>query len=134
MLIALEVLETYNLVIDAVDIHNTIGVGLSLTDLYGDTVIDHTRVESCKNTAKYKGGNFVFHMNNKTANHVIISNSFFRYGYNIHEHKYYESSGVYIQIDCSASINITFDNVNLVGNHGINGGNILIIINININT
>ena len=135
MLVALEVLETHSLVIDTIDIHNTVGVGLSLTDLYGDIVINNTRVESSKNSAKFKGGNFAYHcsrsyMSNKITHYVNILNSFFRYGYNIIHSFEPESSGIYMGIYCSANIKITLDNVNLIGNHGINGGNILIIINI----
>ena len=61
---------------------------------------------------------------------LINSNSSFKYGHNIYYHTS-ESSGMNIEIVCSANIKLIFDNVHLVGNNGTDGGNILINININ---
>ena len=126
ILIALDVLETNNTRIDNVNIMNTTGVGLSLIDVYGDTVIDHTTVDLSHGTPTSKGGNFMYYCSrffkhSSRVNHVTVSNSKFRYGCNTYNRS--ESSGIHIKVLCSAQVKIVFKNVHLNGNHGGNGGN-----------
>ena len=131
VLIALEVIRTSNLTLDNVIINNTAGVGLSLTDLHGDSVINKTKVDFSHNTTCCRGGNFAFYCSHNfvtdtaTVHHVNVSNSFFRYGHNTLDTKS-QSSGIMIEISCSANVEITFERVEVQENHDITGGNIFI--------
>ena len=131
-LIGLEVIRTRNLRLNNIDIRDTAGVGLSLTDLYGKNIINNTVVEFSHNTPKSRGGNFAYYCsryygyeNSTVVHQVNISNSSFRYGYNSNN-EISESSGILIEVFCSARIEITFEDVFVVGNHGENGGNIMV--------
>ena len=128
VLIAVEIIETYNLTIYNMVIKETAGVGLQLIDVYGNTVIDHMTIESSHSTSKSKGGNFAYHCNhsNSTIINMIISNSFIRNGSNTYKEKA-ESSGILIDYNfCSATVSIVLDNVYLENNCGQSGGNIMI--------
>ena len=128
-LIAVEISETHNVSINHIVINRTAGVGLELTDLSGDTVINHIAVDSSTSTSTSRGGNFAyhcFHGNNTFPNHVNISNSLFQNGHNSFGYRGF-SSGILIDIDfCSSTTNIVLDSVYLEHNYGKYGGNILI--------
>ena len=126
VLIAVEIIETYNLTI--YNIKETAGVGLELIDLYGNTVMNHMTIESSHSTSKSKGGNFAYHCNhsNSTIINMIISNLFFRNGSNTYSERA-ESSGILIDYNfCSATVSIVLDNVYLENNYGKSGGNAMI--------
>ena len=132
VLTAVEIIELYNLTIFNMVIKETAGVGLQLTDLSGDTVINHVTIDSSHNTSNSKGGNFVYQClqgSHPIVNYVKITNSFFTNGSNAHGEKA-GSSGILIDIYfCSATISIVLDNVHLEGNRGNIGGNIMIYLN-----
>ena len=132
VLTAVEIIESCNLTIFNMVINETAGVGLQLTDLSGDTVINHVTIDSSHNTSNSTGGNFVYQClqgSYAIVNYVKITNSFFTNGSNAHGEKA-GSSGILIDIYfCSATISIVLDNVHLEGNHGKIGGNIMIYLN-----
>ena len=126
VLIAVEIIETYNLTIFNIVIKETAGVGLELIDLYGNTVINHMTIESSHNTSNSKGGNFAYHCRRGNSTIINISNSFIRNGSNTYGEKA-ESSGILIDYNfCSATVSIVLDNVYLEHNYGRSGGNIMI--------
>ena len=130
-LIALEVIEAHHMRMENIDIRYTSGVGLSLIDLSGVTVINSTTVDASYSTSVSRGGNFAYEcfkvaQNESITNYMYIANCEFRHGYNSFGSKA-ESSGIFINIDfCSIITNIVLDNVYLDQNYGNGGGNILI--------
>ena len=126
ILIAVEIIETYNLILFNIVIKETAGVGLQLIDLYGNTVIDHTTIESSHSTSNSRGGNFAYHCRYGNSTIMNILNSFIRNGSNTYSERA-ESSGILIDYDfCSATVSIVLDNVYLEHNYGKTGGNIMI--------
>ena len=119
-------MNTHHLKIYKVHIHGTAGVGLTLTDIYGETNIDHIIVESSYNTTMSRGGNLLYNCSysydsGSNINHVTFTNSAFRYGKNN-----VDGSGIAIGVLCTANIKIELQNIYLVDNVGKSGGNILI--------
>ena len=144
-----------NLTMNNVVISNAGGVGLLAENLYGTSHINDTIIHNSHKThyadshrAHHTDGqNFalycssISHHNGSipAVNTVLINNSHFLNGRccSIDDHDsrefpsswYYngsKASGVYIHIACQTKMNITLNNVTVVGNNGYGGGNVAI--------
>ena len=131
ILVGVGIQQTINIKMDNVNIRNTAGIGLSLSDIYGNSSFNNIKVDYSHSTSSSTCGNFVFHCSywfrNDTVpiNNITVSDSFFTHGSNSYD---FESpgSGIAIEIFCSANVSIVFDNVTLSGNRAKSGGNVWI--------
>ena len=125
-LTAVEIHLIHNMNMSNIYINGTAGYGLSLSDLYGSSVLSNITVESSYSTSNASGGNFVFNCSDDYTSHedamlthsLNVTNSYFRNGYSISS-----SAGIYIYLKCRTKINIIFDTVVLTGNSAYIGGN-----------
>ena len=130
-LVAVDIKQTVNIEMDYVNIQNTAGVGLSLSDIYGNSSFNNIKVDFSHSKHRYKGGNLLLHYSeyfrNDTVlmNNIQVSNSFFRNGTNI-IYSNSPSSGIAIEIFCFANVSILLDNVVVSGNRAGSGGNVWI--------
>ncbi|CAI8024729.1 hypothetical protein GBAR_LOCUS14346 [Geodia barretti] len=130
-LVAVDMNQIVNIEMDYVNIRNTAGVGLSLSDIYGNSSINNIKVDFSHSAHRSIGGNFFLYYSryfrNDTVmmNNIKVSNSFFRNGTNI-VYSNSPSTGIAIEINCFANVSIVFDNVVVSGNQAGSGGNILI--------
>ena len=135
-LVAVEIDETYNLTMYNVTIQETSGYGLSMTDIYGDSIITNITIDSSHNTTWTNGGNFAYYCSKNftstpSQHHSLhVSKSFFRYGHNFFDYKS-TASGIFLQVECSVNFRIVFDSVTATGNKAYSGGNVWIEYSIN---
>ena len=125
-----------NLSMSNVLISNTVGIGLKLTNLYGNSIISGTVVQ---NSTGVHGQNLALycyndqHYDNRYVSSVLIYNSTFQYGdqtytaSNDFVHPY--ASGLFIHIACNISMNITLKKLKVMNNRAegySSGGNMAI--------
>ena len=125
-----------NLSMSNVFVTNTVGIGLKLTNLYGNSIISGTTVQ---NSTGVHGQNLALYCyNDKYYDHrhvskVLIYNSTFQYGdqtyttSNDFVHPY--ASGLFIHIACNISMNITLQKLKVMNNRAegnSSGGNMAI--------
>ena len=126
-----------NLSMTSVVISKTKGIGLKLTNLYGNSTISDTTVE---NSTGVRGQNLALycyndkHHDNKSVSKVLIYNSTIQYG----NQRYFTTSngfvhpyagGLFIQIGCNITMSIILHKVNVLKNEAggySSGGNIAI--------
>ena len=113
-----------NLSMSAVVISNTTGIGLKLTNLYGNSIISDMIV---KNSTGTYGQNLALYCyndtlyDNRSISNVLIYSSTFQYGHrsipnnsNTFSHPY--ASGVFIHIACDIRMNIMLKGSNVTNN------------------
>ena len=126
--VALEITFVHNLVISALEIHNTSGYGLLLSNVAGNSLIADTTVESshswshCHKGSLCYGGNLALYWSNdnKAGEYsILITDSHFLNGTNTGD-----ASGVFIHILHQTNLNVTINNCRMAGNSGYKGGNV----------
>ena len=119
---ALEITLVYNLVIVLVEIHNTTGYGLMLTDIFGHSLIASTLVESSHCARQIYGGNLKLywdHNDHKKAV-LLVRDSHFLNGRNVGY-----ASGVFIELH-QTNLKVIMRNSSIIGNTGSKGGNVAV--------
>ena len=134
--IAIEGLIIHNLHILNVNIHNTIGSGLMLDGLLGNSRIANTHISNshgvtitpheqvCGNNLALYCSDYEY-ISDNGINNVSVTDSRFMNGSN---HCKYDdtstASGIYIQVRCHLTLNITFNRITVEQNYGHGGANI----------
>ena len=133
--IAIEGLIVHNLHILNVTISNTIGFGLLLDGLLGNSLIANTHISNshtvntpheqvCGNNLALYCSDFEY-INDNGINNILVTDSQFVNGSNHCKHgDTSTASGIYIQVRCHRTLNITFNRIAVKQNYGYEGANI----------
>ena len=129
---AVQMFRVTNLFMTSVVISNTVGVGLTLHSLDGNSLINKTVIQ---NSSGVNGRNLALYCANedqRPVSNIHIYNSTIQHGYQ--KNKYYNkwhnpASGVFIHIACDITMNITLEKLKVMNNQVESqgkGGNIAI--------
>ena len=129
--LAIGMYRVTNLSMNSVTIFNIEGIGLKLTNLYGNSHINDTTIE---NSFGIFGQNLVLYCYNDThyngSSTVLVENSVIQYGNQTENREHHQySSGVFVHIACDLRVNLTLKKVNVTNNRVdgySSGGNIAI--------
>ena len=130
-LTAVEIHLIHNMNMSNIYINGTAGYGLSLTNLYGSSVLSNITVDSSYSTSNASGGNFAFYCSDDYTSQedamlthsLNVNDSYFIKGVNSFYEDRSPSSGMYFHMYCQTKLNIVLDKIHLIGNSADKGGN-----------
>ena len=130
-LTAVEIHLIHNMNMSNIYINGTTGYGLSLTNLYGSSVLSNITVDSSYSTSNAGGGNFAFYCSDDYTSQedamlthsLNVNDSYFIKGVNSFYEDHSTSSGMYFHMYCRTKLNIVLDKIHLIGNKADSGGN-----------
>ena len=130
---AVQMYQVTNLSMTAVVISNTMGVGLRLTNLYGNSIINNTIVQYSRGNYGQNVALYCLQKNytdERSASNIEIYNSTIQHGYQKYHYNHHtNASGLYIHIECNRTMNIILRELNVQSNiveSYSRGGNIAI--------
>ena len=127
--VALAFFQVKHISLNQVVVNNTKGFGLYCLSVFGQIMVKESVFANSKgresDTSKIHGGNAQFWFGIPCYNYnsdVVMDHSWFMHGNNTAD-EFCNASGLQVFIGCP-KINVTMDGISVIGNKGINGGNL----------